>query len=144
MADQITLQDQNVLVTGGHGFIGRHVVSALSHAGANPLAISQHEGSALPDLPGKSVTVDLEERRGLDQVMKGVDAVIHLAARAGGIQFQQKGGGDVFATNRRVTDNLLAASAEADVQRVFLASSLVTYRAADGTPHRISRSTRAC
>jgi GDP-L-fucose synthase len=130
VADHITLQDQNVLVTGGHGFIGRHVVDALSKAGANPVSISQHEDSALPPLHGQSITVDLEERRGLDQVMKGVDRVIHLAARAGGIQFQQEGGGEVFAANRRITDYLLEASAEADVQRVFLASSLVTYRAA--------------
>ena len=41
-----------------------------------------------------------------------------------------------------ITDNLLAASAEADVQRVFLASSLVTYLARHRALDRISRPTR--
>ena len=36
---------------------------------------------------------------------------------------------DVFSSNRLITDNLLAACAEAKVKRVFLASSLVTYLA---------------
>ena len=44
--------------------------------------------------------------------LRGADRVVHLAARAGGIQFQRGGGDDVFASNRRITDNLLAACAD--------------------------------
>jgi len=118
----------NVLVTGGHGFIGRHVVMALARAGANPVSVAQSNGTMLADQPGGSVALDLEDRDRVQKVVDGVNGVVHLAARAGGIQFQQEGGSDVFASNRLITDNLLAACAEAKVKRIFLASSLVTYR----------------
>jgi GDP-L-fucose synthase len=128
--DEIALQDLTLLVTGGHGFIGRHVVNALAAAGAHPVAVSQSRDSA-PDLPGETVTLDLEDRDRLNEVSREVGAVIHLAARAGGIQFQQGGGDDVFASNRRITDNVLASCVASGVKRLFIASSLVTYRAAE-------------
>lgn len=119
----------NVLVTGGHGFIGRHVVAALARAGANPVSVAQSGGTMLADQPGESISLDLEDRDRVKELVDEVDGVVHLAARAGGIQFQQEGGSDVFTSNRLITDNLLAACAEAKVKRIFLASSLVTYRA---------------
>jgi GDP-L-fucose synthase len=123
------LKDRNVLVTGGHGFIGRHVVAALEKAGANPVSVAQSAGTAHSDLPGGSIAFDLEDGDRVASVVEGFDFVVHLAARAGGIQFQQEGGADVFSSNRHITDNLLSACAGSNVQRVFIASSLVTYRA---------------
>ena len=75
--------------------------------------------------------MDLEDRQGIIDAVHDADLVVHLAARAGGIQFQQGGGEEVFASNRLITDNLLAACAASDVKRIFLASSLVTYRPAN-------------
>ena len=129
MPDQPGLQLKDVLVTGGHGFIGRHVVTALARAGANPISVAQTGGTVVPDLPGETITLDLEDRDRVTAAMADIDGVIHLAARAGGIRFQQEGAEDVFTSNRRITDNLLASCAEAKVTRMFLASSLVTYRA---------------
>jgi nucleoside-diphosphate-sugar epimerase len=117
-------------VTGGHGFIGRHVVAALAGAGATPIAVSLHETASESILPGESITLDLEHGDDLAASMQGIDYVVHLAARAGGIQFQLGGGEEIFASNRRITENLLIASLSSDVKRVFLASSLVTYRSA--------------
>jgi len=127
--EQRGLKLGHVLVTGGHGFIGRHVVTALARAGANPVSVAQSRGNMLADQPGESIALDLEDRDRVKEVVGGMDGVVHLAARAGGIQFQQEGGSDVFSSNRLITDNLLAACAEANVKRMLLASSLVTYRA---------------
>jgi GDP-L-fucose synthase len=127
--DQPRLQLKDVLVTGGHGFIGRHVVTALARAGANPISVAQAGGKVVPYLPGETITLDLEDRDRLTAVLADIDGVVHLAARAGGIRFQQEGTEDVFTSNRRITDNLLASCAQAKVTRMFLASSLVTYRA---------------
>ncbi len=127
MSDLFGLELKSVLVTGGHGFIGRHVVNSLARAGANPVSVAQ-AGTVLGDLPGETLTLDLEDRNRVTEAVRTVDLVIHLAARAGGIQFQKEGGEDVFFTNRLITDNLLAACVAADVERLFLASSLVTYR----------------
>jgi nucleoside-diphosphate-sugar epimerase len=128
--DHHDVRHQNVLVTGGHGFIGRHVVAALAEAGAHPVSVSQKEGTQMPAPPGETLYLDLEDRDDAAKAVSGADSVVHLAARAGGIQFQQEGAQDVFSSNRRITDNLLASCLEAKVARVFLASSLVTYRGA--------------
>lgn len=117
-----------MLVTGGHGFIGRHVVAALDQAGAKPVSVAQSAAKTHSDLPGESIAVDLEDGDRVAAVVQGFDFVIHLAARAGGIQFQQEGAADIFTSNRLITDNLLAACAASEVERAFIASSLVTYR----------------
>jgi GDP-L-fucose synthase len=127
--DEQALHGQNVLVTGGHGFIGRHEVTALAESGSHPVSVSLHQ-EPTSALPGESIALDLEDRDRLAELARDVDLVIHLAARAGGIQFQRAGGDDIFDSNRRITDNLLTACADSGVQRVFLASSLVTYRPA--------------
>jgi GDP-L-fucose synthase len=129
VSDLLGLERQTVLVTGGHGFIGRHIVAALSRAGADPISISQQPNTS-PSLPGESIVLDLEDRDGVVEAVKRADYVVHLAARAGGIQFQQDIGGEVFSSNRLITDNVLAACDQASPRRLFLASSLVTYRPA--------------
>ncbi len=128
MSESTELQGKTVLVTGGHGFIGRHVVAALARAGAAPLSTVHPEGSLVPDLPGENLWVDLEDPDQANEAIKGADIVVHLAARAGGIQFQQSDDANTFTANRRITDNVLTASVRANVGRVFLASSSVIYR----------------
>lgn len=130
MSDDYDLKSRDVLVTGSHGFIGRHVVEALASTGANILSVSQRGSTRVPELPGETVQLDLEDPDGLTEAMSGIDYVVHLAARAGGIQFQDDRAQDVFSTNRRLTDNVLAACDEAGVERAFLASSLVIYKSA--------------
>ena len=128
VSDPTRLQGKTVLVTGGHGFIGRHVVAALARAGAVPRSTVHPDGSLVPDLPGENLSVDLEDADQANEVVKGADIVVHLAARAGGIQFQGGEDASTFSSNRRITDNVLAACARANVDRVFLASSSVIYQ----------------
>ena len=130
VSDYPGLQDQSVLVTGGHGFIGRHVMTALSRAGARPVSLAHPSSKVPPDLPGDSLPIDLEDEDGVAEVVKAFDILVHLAARTGGIQFQQESDEEVFTSNRRITDNLLSACVASGVRRIFLASSLVTYRPA--------------
>lgn len=131
MSDFARLEDKTVLVTGGHGFIGRHVVVALARVGANPLSTIHPEGSELKDLPGATLSVDLEDPNQASEAVTGVDMVIHLAARAGGIQFQEAGDTSIFASNRRITDNVLEACVRSGVSRLFVGSSSVIYQPSD-------------
>lgn len=119
---------ETTLITGGHGFIGRHVVYAVADSGAKPLAVVQKGGTQLEELPGSFVESDLENADEVAHAVANATKVVHLAARAGGIQFQTEGGQGVFKTNRRMTDNILEASIRAGVDRLFLASSSVIYR----------------
>lgn len=72
-----------VLITGGAGYIGSHVVKCLMQHGFDVLVydnLSSGHGWAVP--AGKLVVADLGDRRALDRVMQdyGPDAVMHFAA----------------------------------------------------------------
>lgn len=117
-----------VLVTGAHGFVGRHVVRALAEESCDILAVAYPGESLDAALPAETVVADISQRAGLVQSLDGVEFVVHLAARAGGVQFQERGAWSVFSQNRAMTDNVLESAAQAGVRRVYLASSAVVYQ----------------
>ena len=106
------------------------MVSALAQAGAEPRAVTHPDGNIVGGLPAETIRLDLEDQEAVMSAVSDIDLVVHLAARAGGIQFQEEGVAGVFDSNRRITDNVLQACRAQSTKRVFLASSLVTYRPA--------------
>lgn len=78
---------RSVLVTGGSGFIGRHLVAALVAAGAQVKVLVRSQGESLRDARWLSDQAeyrqgDLTEPRSLAGVCHGVDTVFHLAGYA--------------------------------------------------------------
>ena len=70
-----------VLVTGGTGFLGRHVVAALVTAGHDVRVLSRRPLS--PELAGgraSGAEGDLEDAASLERALADVDVVVHLAA----------------------------------------------------------------
>jgi dTDP-L-rhamnose 4-epimerase len=123
-----------VLVTGGAGFIGSHVASALVRAGyevrvLDALLPSVHPGGVAPfsgDPGFEFVHGDVRDARVVDAALRGVSVVAHLAAMVGlGVDF---GDAPSYAScNDLGTAVLLAAMAPAGVSRLVLASSMVVY-----------------
>jgi dTDP-L-rhamnose 4-epimerase len=123
-----------VLVTGGAGFIGSHVVEALVSAGhevrvLDALLVCAHPGGVPPfgDDPGfEFIHGDVRDAPTVDAALVGVDAVCHLAAMVGlGVDFDDA---PLYAgCNDLGTAVLLAAMARAGVGRLVLASSMVVY-----------------
>src|SRR5262249_36055139 len=70
----------NVLVTGGSGFIGSHVVDSLLAAGHAPRIYDLRPSPYHPDVP--AVVADLDDLDRLCEALDGCDAVLHLAASA--------------------------------------------------------------
>jgi dihydroflavonol-4-reductase len=64
------------LVTGAAGFIGSHVVAALTTAGAEVRGFDRRETSG----PGEFVVGDILDPDALKRALDGCDAVFHLAA----------------------------------------------------------------
>ncbi|GHJ07080.1 NAD-dependent dehydratase [Micromonospora humidisoli] len=123
----------HVLVTGGAGFIGTHVVTALHDAGHRVTVVdSGHPGAhrrPLPDTVAGAplVRLDVRDRPALAAVLAdGVDAVVHQAAMVGlGVDLDDLP--EYVGCNDLGTAVLLAAMARAGVHRLVLASSMVVY-----------------
>lgn len=75
------------LITGGAGFIGRHLVAALAAAGGYELRVLDDDSTgdrrALAGSGAAFVQGDLRDRAALDAALPGCTAVIHLAAATG-------------------------------------------------------------
>lgn len=114
-----------VLVTGGLGFVGSHVVETLLAAGHEPIVLDIARDTSPPD-GVQLVTADVRDPDAARSMLRGVDVVCHQAAKVGlGVDT-----GDLpsYASHNDVgTAVLLAAMAEAGVRRLVLASSMVVY-----------------
>jgi len=128
-----------VLVTGGAGFIGSHVVEVLADAGhevrvLDALLPCVHPGgvppfsadSASQDLGFEFVHGDVRDADAVDGALRGIDVVCHLAAMVGlGVDFNDA---PMYAgCNDLGTAVLLAAMARAGLGRLVMASSMVVY-----------------
>lgn len=116
-----------VLLTGGAGFIGRHVRARLNERGHDVRVLDSlrpdvHEGTSPDDI----VVADVRDAAAVDDALSGIDVVCHLAAKVGvGVDAQDMP--DYADTNVHGTAVLLAAMARANVSRLVLASSMVVY-----------------
>ncbi|KOV65526.1 NAD-dependent epimerase/dehydratase family protein [Streptomyces sp. MMG1121] len=105
-----------VLVTGGAGFIGSHVVEALRASGHEPLVYDVRAD------PGADVRAPASVARAL----AGVDAVCHQAAMVG-LGNGVADAAEYVSRNDLGTAVLVAAMAEAGVRHLVLAGSMVVY-----------------
>ncbi|WP_371573049.1 NAD-dependent epimerase/dehydratase family protein [Streptomyces sp. NBC_01314] len=105
-----------VLVTGGAGFIGSHVVDVLAEHGHEPVVFDV----------AADVGADVRDPEAVVRALDGVDAVCHQAAMVGlGTGFGDAA--EYVSRNDLGTAVLLAAMAEAGVRRLVLAGSMVVY-----------------
>ena len=81
----------NVLVTGGAGFIGSHLIRSLLDRGDRVTVLDSFDDAYDPaikiaNIEGLEITLiegDVRDRSAVEEAMRGVDAVVHLAALAG-------------------------------------------------------------
>ncbi|MEU0242791.1 NAD-dependent epimerase/dehydratase family protein [Streptomyces sp. NPDC006235] len=105
-----------VLVTGGAGFIGSHVVAALRERGHETVVFDVREDAA----------DDVRDSAAVGRALAGVDAVCHQAAKVG-LGDGVADAADYVSHNDLGTAVLLAAMAEAGVRHLVLAGSMVVY-----------------
>jgi dTDP-L-rhamnose 4-epimerase len=120
------------LVTGGCGFIGRHVTRELVDHGYAVLLLDSFveqvhgENGYEAEPEAELVTGDVRDRRVVEQALQGVDAVIHLAAEVGVGQSMYEIARYVGA-NDLGTAVLLEAMIKKPIRRIVVASSMSVY-----------------
>lgn len=122
----------HVLLTGGAGFIGRHVLRELLARGhevrvLDSLRSDVHAGGKTAPLDGAELVVaDVRDAAAVDGALKGIDAVLHLAAKVGlGVAVSDLP--DYASSNDVGAAEILAGMARANIKRLTLASSMVIY-----------------
>lgn len=115
-----------VLVTGGSGFIGSHVVDRLRAAGIEPRIFDLVPSPYHDPEEVEIVLGDLLDTDRLRRALVGCDAVIHLAAAADvGIVVEEPC--EAERTNAQGTISLLEAARSAGVRRVVYGSTVWVY-----------------
>ena len=127
------MKTQNVLVIGGSGFIGSHVVSLLAARGVNVLVPTRRRERAkhLILLPTVDVVeADINAPGVLDDLVRGCDAVINLVgvlhSRPAGVASDggNRYGQDFFVAHVELAQRIGSACRAAGVRRVLHMSAL--------------------
>lgn len=116
-----------VLVTGGGGFLGSAICKQLLARGDEVIAYQRSASENLQKLGARIIRGSITNAELLNRAIKGVDAVIHTAAKAG----QWGPYDDYFRPNVTGTENVISACLKHSIHKlVFTSSPSVTH--ADG------------
>ncbi len=124
------MSKKTILVGGGGGFIGGHLVGRLLADGHQVRSVDikpQEEWYQVFD-EAENVVADLKERDACNQACAGVEDVYNLAADMGGMGFIENNKA-LCMLSVLINTHLLQAALEAKVKRFFYASSACVYNA---------------
>src|SRR5437870_4845589 len=113
----------SVLVTGGTGFVGSHLVRALLERGEQVrcLVRSSSRRDNLEDLSVEFFTGDLRDLDSLKRAARGCHIVYHCAAD---YRLWCKNPADMYAANVKGTNNIMQAAFDEGIQRVVYTSTV--------------------
>jgi len=114
-----------ILVTGGSGFIGGHLVEGLCTRGERVRCLLRRNPPRKLPVQAEIVFGEL----GAEEVLDGVDTVIHLAGVTKALAVD-----DYYAGNARATEKLARAVAARGIRLVHVSSLAAAGPSLDGTP----------
>jgi GDP-L-fucose synthase len=111
----INLRDKKVLVTGGAGFLGSHLVERLKKEGVKDIIVP------------RSKKDDLRDVKVCRKLVKDVDVVIHMAAKVGGIGYNREHPAEMYYDNIMMGSQLMHESWNAGVQKFVALGTICCY-----------------
>lgn len=112
---EIILKNKTILVTGGAGFLGSHLIELLKKEKPKKLIIP------------RSNEHDLRNIKDVRKVLKNVDIVIHLAANVGGIGYNQDHPAELFYDNLIMGTQMMHEAYKAGVEKFVSIGTICAY-----------------
>lgn len=119
-------QNKKILLTGGAGFVGQHVLKELVTQGADEKNI------IIP----RSREYDLRKADVCEKLTKDIDLVIHLAGNVGGIGYNRENPGFLFYDNIMMGVSLIEASRINKVKKFVQVGTICAYPKYTPVPFR--------
>lgn len=117
-------KDKRVVVTGGSGFLGKHLVAKIKALGPKSVFIPS------------SKEYDLRKYKDCLKVAKKGNLVIHLAANVGGIGYNREFPADLFDDNILMGTFMMMAARKAGVKKYVALGTICAYPKFTPVPFR--------
>jgi len=125
-------KNKKVLVTGGAGFIGSHVVEKLIGMGANVRILDRISDGKLKYIEYLKKDIEIIRGECADPATAltactSMDVVMNLAAHVGGIEYNRTHQATMLHDNSEIALSMIEAARKADVERFLVVSSACVY-----------------
>lgn len=125
-------QGKKVLVTGGAGFIGSHVVENLVRRGAKVTVLDNLQNGSKKNIASvaKEIIFIKGDCLNPDDALKACkqqDVVMNIAARVGGIEFNRTHQATMLRDNLLLATNMIETARKANVERFLAVSTACVY-----------------
>lgn len=110
-----TLKNKVILLTGGAGFLGKHVQELLKKENPKKIIIP------------RSSEYDLRDVKKVRELLKNVDIVIHLAANVGGIGYNQEHPAELFYDNLMMGTQMMHEAYKSGVEKFVSIGTICAY-----------------
>lgn len=125
-------QGKKVIVTGGAGFIGSHVVEKLVKKGARVTILDTLQNGTLKNLASvkgefEAIKGDCTDDNVLKKALFKKDIVMNIAARVGGIEYNRTHQATMMRDNLLIGTKVIQLAQLAKVERFLVVSSACVY-----------------
>ncbi len=117
MTTELDLSKKRVCVTGGAGFLGKHLIARLKNYGAKDIFVPNYPEYDL--VKGEDITRMIDDAR--------PDIIIHLAAKVGGIGANMEKPGEFFYDNLMMGVQLIHQAWQRGVEKFVAIGTICAY-----------------
>lgn len=112
----LDLTNKTILVTGSEGFLGHHLIPILSNISDSIYSIKHTEYNLCSQLQARTMLEKIQP-----------DIVIHLAARVGGIQYNQANPATLFYQNLQMGMNVIEECSQHNIEKLVCIGTVCSY-----------------
>jgi GDP-L-fucose synthase len=111
----MNISNMKILITGGNGFLGKHLVNEFKKQGASHI------------FTPSSKQFDLRGKKACREAVKNIDIVVHLAALVGGIGYNRDHPGEMYYDNIMMGTQLIHEAWRGGVKKFVALGTICCY-----------------